>query len=96
MTIFVFICKTDSSKPVKQEVNGTVILPPLVFSGKSFMGLPPEASGAEAEKVVFWIELADVEVEADDERVPGRPDQVPDQVGYQVVEPVLEETSGFF
>jgi hypothetical protein len=28
---FVFICKTDSSKPVKQEVNGTVILPPLVF-----------------------------------------------------------------
>jgi hypothetical protein len=31
LTIFVFICKTDKSKPVKQEVNGTVILPPLVF-----------------------------------------------------------------
>ncbi len=31
LTIFVFICKTDSSKPVKQEVNGTLILPPLVF-----------------------------------------------------------------
>ncbi len=31
MTIFVFICKTDQSKPVKPEVNGTVILPPLVF-----------------------------------------------------------------
>jgi hypothetical protein len=30
-TIFVFICKTDLSKPVKQEVNGTVIPPPLVF-----------------------------------------------------------------
>jgi len=29
--IFVFICKTDYSKPVEQEVNGTVILPPLVF-----------------------------------------------------------------
>ncbi len=28
---FVFICKTDLSKPVKQEFNGTVILPPLVF-----------------------------------------------------------------
>jgi len=27
----VFICKTDQSKPVKQEVNGTVIFPPLVF-----------------------------------------------------------------
>jgi hypothetical protein len=27
------ICKTDWSKPVKQEVNGTVILPSLVFPG---------------------------------------------------------------
>jgi hypothetical protein len=27
LTIFVFICKTDYSKPVKQEVNGTVIIP---------------------------------------------------------------------
>jgi hypothetical protein len=24
-------CHTADSKPVKQEVNGTVILPPLVF-----------------------------------------------------------------
>ncbi len=24
-------CHTSDSKPVKQEVNGTVILPPLVF-----------------------------------------------------------------
>jgi len=31
LTIFVFICKTDYSKPVKQEVNSTEILPPLVF-----------------------------------------------------------------
>jgi len=30
-TIFVFICKSDVSKPVKQEVNSTVILPTLVF-----------------------------------------------------------------
>ncbi len=30
-------CRTADSKPVKQEVNGTVILPPLVFpaAGKS-------------------------------------------------------------
>ncbi len=28
-------CHTADSKPVKQEVNGTVILPPLVFSGSS-------------------------------------------------------------
>jgi len=27
LTVFVFICKTGSSKQVKQEVNGTVILP---------------------------------------------------------------------
>ncbi len=33
LTIFVFICKTDLSKPVKLEINGTVILPPLVFPG---------------------------------------------------------------
>jgi hypothetical protein len=26
-------CHTADSKPVKQEVNGTVILPPLVFLG---------------------------------------------------------------
>ncbi len=26
-------CHTADSKPVKQEVNGTVILPPLVLSG---------------------------------------------------------------
>ncbi len=30
---FFFIYKTDWSKPVKQEVNGTVILPPLAFPG---------------------------------------------------------------
>jgi hypothetical protein len=35
LTIFVFICKTDKSKPVKQEVNGTVILPPLAFPGRT-------------------------------------------------------------
>ena len=28
-------CHTADSKPVKQEVNGTVILPPLVFPGYS-------------------------------------------------------------
>ncbi len=26
-------CHTADSKPVKQEINGTVILPPLVFPG---------------------------------------------------------------
>jgi hypothetical protein len=28
-------CHTADSKPVKQEVNGTVILPPLVFPARS-------------------------------------------------------------
>jgi hypothetical protein len=28
-------CHTADFKPVKQEVNGKVILPPLVFSGKT-------------------------------------------------------------
>jgi hypothetical protein len=32
-------CHTADSKPVKQEVNGTVLLPPLVFPGsKSRLG----------------------------------------------------------
>jgi hypothetical protein len=35
MPNFVFICKTDYSKPVKQEVNGTVILPSLVFPAQA-------------------------------------------------------------
>jgi hypothetical protein len=29
-------CHTADSKPVKQEVNGTVILPPLVFLGSTY------------------------------------------------------------
>jgi hypothetical protein len=29
-------CRTADSKPVKQEVNGTVILPPLVFPAPTF------------------------------------------------------------
>jgi hypothetical protein len=28
-------CHTADSKPVKQEVNGTVIRPPLVFPGQN-------------------------------------------------------------
>ena len=32
-------CHTADSKPVNQEVNGTVILPPLVFPALSIMGL---------------------------------------------------------
>jgi len=34
-TIFDFICKTDGSKPVKQKVNGTMILLPLVLPGQA-------------------------------------------------------------
>ncbi len=36
LTIFVFICKTIKSKPVKQEINGTVILTPFVFPDLSY------------------------------------------------------------
>ncbi len=41
LTIFVFICKTHQSKPVKQEVNGTVILPPLVFPAPRVVNYAP-------------------------------------------------------
>jgi hypothetical protein len=30
-TISIFICKTDKPKPLKHGVNGTLILPPIVF-----------------------------------------------------------------
>ena len=32
----IFCCHTADSKPVKQEVNGTVILPPLVFPALTY------------------------------------------------------------
>jgi hypothetical protein len=32
-------CHTADNKPVKQEVNGTVILPPLVFSARTIIVL---------------------------------------------------------
>jgi len=34
-------CHTADSKPVKQEVNGTVILPPLVFPAGIHIKKPP-------------------------------------------------------
>jgi hypothetical protein len=37
-------CHTADSKPVKQEVNGTVILPPLVFPVASL-----------ADEIVLWV-----------------------------------------
>ncbi len=39
LTIFVFIFKTDLSEPIKQEVNGTVILPPFSIPCLSFQNL---------------------------------------------------------
>ncbi len=33
----IVICHRDDSKPVKQEVNGTVILPPLVLPAQTFI-----------------------------------------------------------
>ncbi len=32
----IVMCHTADSKPVKQEVKGTAILPPLVFPGSIF------------------------------------------------------------
>jgi hypothetical protein len=34
----IFNCHAADSKPVKQEVNSTVILPPLVFPAQSLQG----------------------------------------------------------
>jgi len=37
-------CHTADSKPVKQEVNGTGILPPLVFPGGAQESIPRVSS----------------------------------------------------
>jgi hypothetical protein len=37
-------CHTANSKPVKQKVNGTVIIPPLVFPGLGFYSHSVKAS----------------------------------------------------
>jgi hypothetical protein len=40
-------CHTADSKPVKQEVNGTLILPPLVFPGLVVISM--------ASLALFWL-----------------------------------------
>jgi hypothetical protein len=37
-------CRTADSEPVEQEVNGTMILPPLVFSDLTYCILSPSPS----------------------------------------------------
>jgi hypothetical protein len=41
-------CHTADTKPIKQEINGTVILPPLVFPAHSF------ESGLHAKVRLSW------------------------------------------
>jgi hypothetical protein len=43
-------CHTADSKPVKQEVNGTVILPPLVFPGQSVSMRTPSSPVTKRER----------------------------------------------
>jgi hypothetical protein len=58
LTIFVFICKTNKSKPVKQEVNCTVILPPLVFPGCSIDG--EKSFNSLAPGMLHWLACVDL------------------------------------
>jgi hypothetical protein len=54
--------RTADSKPVKQEVNSTMILPPLVFPGLCLVSLCPRSQGnrkASAD-VAFVITFANV------------------------------------
>jgi hypothetical protein len=47
-------CHTADSKPVKQEVNGTVILPLLVFPGLSvIVSLPVEVAQWQNNQLIF-------------------------------------------
>ena len=51
LTIFVFICKTGLSK---QEVNGTVILSPLVFPGWTFFEFHNRIAYSGKPKAAVW------------------------------------------
>ncbi len=49
-------CPTADSKPVKQEVNGTVLLPPLVFPERTLEGLRARKTDVRRE-TVRWINM---------------------------------------
>ncbi len=51
-------CHTGDSKPVKQEVNGTMILPPLVFLAISFT--PPKVAKAGTSVLLLHVIVASV------------------------------------
>jgi hypothetical protein len=53
-------CHTADSKPVKQEVNSTVILPRLVFLGKSFGTLSAHQTGRPVGRVKFRVNLVGI------------------------------------
>jgi hypothetical protein len=48
-------CQTADSKPVKQEVNGTLILPPLVFPGSIITLCTTVTVGTSGTSVVVGI-----------------------------------------
>jgi hypothetical protein len=54
---FVFICKTDQSKLVKQEVNSTVILLPLVFPEDA---VACSSRGSKLKQIICLIPLESV------------------------------------
>jgi hypothetical protein len=49
-------CHTADSKPVKQEVNGSVILPPLVFLASTFASVVTAAA-----TLMFTVSVTSVE-----------------------------------
>jgi hypothetical protein len=50
-------CHTAGSKPVKQEVNSTVILPPLVFLARSIENVVPEAASSKYIGLAYLFKL---------------------------------------
>jgi hypothetical protein len=47
-------CQTADSKPVKQEVNGTMILPPLVFSATSLQACKGRVWNTSKKKTYYY------------------------------------------
>ncbi len=53
----IFSCHTADFKPVKQEVNSTVILPPLVFPGRVVTMFIVQATERNAKKSEVKVDI---------------------------------------
>jgi hypothetical protein len=70
-------CYTAASKPVKQEVNGTVILPPLVFRASANRTKPGQVFNSRSGRVYathsccYWVKLPNLKLKTQPKQLLG-------------------------